>query len=106
MRKLAEEYKPYVLIAYDKKIVNGNHDNCFEPNRNITRAEASVMAVRLIDKNGGIKEPDNGNGPNNNSGDVHHRLSYTLRRMAVTIMTVVKAHRLQRFRKQKKQSKI
>ena len=68
--EIAEEYKPYVLIAYDKKIVNGNHDNCFEPNRNITRAEASVIAVRLIDKNGGIKEPDNGNGPNNNSGDV------------------------------------
>ena len=68
--EIAEEYKPYVLIAYDKKIVNGNHDNCFEPNRNITRAEASVMAVRLIDKNGGIKEPDNGNGPNNNRGDV------------------------------------
>ena len=70
MRKQLNEYKPYVLIAYDKKIVNGNHDNCFEPNRNITRAEASVIAVRLIDKNGGIKEPDNGNGPNNNSGDV------------------------------------
>ena len=68
--EIAEEYKPYVLIAYDKKIVNGNHDNCFEPNRNITRAEASVIAVRLIDKNGGIKKPDNGNGPNNNSGDV------------------------------------
>ena len=68
--EIAEEYKPYVLIAYDKKIVNGNHDNCFEPNRNITRAEASVIAVRLIDKNGGIKEPDNGNGPNNNGGDV------------------------------------
>ncbi|MDR3922771.1 MAG: S-layer homology domain-containing protein, partial [Clostridia bacterium] len=68
--EIAEEYKPYVLIAYDKKIVNGNHDNCFEPNRNITRAEASVIAVRLIDKNGGIKVPDNGNGPNNNSGDV------------------------------------
>ena len=68
--EIAEEYKPYVLIAYDKKIVNGNHDNCFEPNRNITRAEASVMAVRLIDKNGGIKEPSNGNGPNNNGGEV------------------------------------
>ena len=25
--EIAEEYKPYVLIAYDKKIVNGNHDN-------------------------------------------------------------------------------
>lgn len=68
--EIAEEYKPYVLIAYDKKIVNGNHDNCFEPNRNITRAEASVIAVRLIDKNGGIKEPNNGNGPNNNGGEV------------------------------------
>ena len=45
--EIAEEYKPYVLIAYDKKIVNGNHDNCFEPNRNITRAEASVIAQEI-----------------------------------------------------------
>ena len=48
--EIEEQYKPYVVLAYDKKIVNGNHDNCFEPNRYITRAEAGVVAVRLIDK--------------------------------------------------------
>lgn len=56
--EIEEQYKPYVVVAYDKKIVNGNHDHCFEPNRAITRAEAGVMIVRLIDKNGGIQAPD------------------------------------------------
>lgn len=65
--EIEEQYKPYVVLAYDKKIVNGNHDNCFEPDRYITRAEAGVVAVRLIDKNGGIQNPGNNGstGPNN-----------------------------------------
>lgn len=65
--EIEEQYKPYVVLAYDKKIVNGNHDNCFEPNRYITRAEAGVVAVRLIDKNGGMQNPGNNGstGPNN-----------------------------------------
>ena len=65
--EIEEQYKPYVVLAYDKKIVNGNHDNCFEPDRYITRAEAGVVAVRLIDKNGGMQNPGNNGstGPNN-----------------------------------------
>lgn len=59
--EIPEEYKPYILVAYDKKIVNGNHLGSFEPNRCITRAEAGVITVRLIDKNGGIKQPSGGN---------------------------------------------
>ena len=61
--EIDEQYKDYVVVAYDKKIVNGNHNNCFEPQRDITRAEAGVMAVRLIDKNGGMQIL-----PGNNSG--------------------------------------
>ncbi len=60
--EIGEEYKPYVVVAYDKKIVNGNHENSFEPERYITRAEAGVITVRLIDKNGGIKMPVDSNG--------------------------------------------
>lgn len=66
--EIAEQYKPYVIVAYDKKIVNGNHENCFEPNADITRAEAGVIAVRLIDKNGGIKTPVTPGQPNNPGG--------------------------------------
>lgn len=69
--EIEEEYKPYVLVAYDKKIVNGNHENSFEPGRLITRAEAGVITGRLIDKNGGIKAPIDGSGSNGNgSGNV------------------------------------
>lgn len=67
--EIGEEYKPYVVVAYDKKIVNGNHENSFEPWRYITRAEAAVITVRLIDKNGGIKMPVDSNNPSGpNSG--------------------------------------
>lgn len=67
--EIGEEYKPYVVVAYDKKIVNGNHENSFEPDRYITRAEAGVITVRLIDKNGGIKIPVDSNNPSGpNSG--------------------------------------
>lgn len=55
--EISDEYKPYVIVAYDKHLVNGDHNNCFDPNRYITRAEASVITVRLIDKNGGIQQP-------------------------------------------------
>ncbi len=65
---IGEEYKPYVVLAYDKKIVNGNHENCFEPNRYVTRAEAGVVTVRLIDKNGGIQTPGNTVNPGTNNG--------------------------------------
>lgn len=55
--EISDEYKPYIIVAYDKQLVNGDHNNCFDPNRYITRAEASVITVRLIDKNGGIQQP-------------------------------------------------
>lgn len=65
--EIGEQYKPYVVLAYDKKIINGDHNNCFEPDRYVTRAEAGVVAVRLIDKNGGIQTPGNNGstGPGN-----------------------------------------
>ena len=66
--EIGEQYKPYVVVAYDKKIVNGNHENCFVPNMEITRAEASVIAVRLIDKNGGIASPVTPGGGTNPGG--------------------------------------
>ena len=70
--EIDDRYKPYVVLAYDKRIVNGNHESCFEPNKYVTRAEAGVVAVRLIDKNGGVQTPgNNGNtGTNNGSGTV------------------------------------
>lgn len=68
--EISEEYKPYIVVAYDKKIVNGDHNNCFEPLRNITRAEAGVITVRLIDKNGGIHTPGGDNGKPGNNGTV------------------------------------
>ena len=29
--EIDDRYKPYVVLAYDKRIVNGNHESCFEP---------------------------------------------------------------------------
>ncbi|MDD6484941.1 MAG: S-layer homology domain-containing protein [Clostridiales bacterium] len=58
--EIDENYKPYVLVAYDKKIINGDHENRFNPQRYVTRAEAGVIAGRLIDKNGGIQQPGTG----------------------------------------------
>lgn len=68
--QIDDYYKPYVLVAYDKKIVNGNHNNCFEPNREITRAEAGVITVRLIDKNGGIQSPSAPGGNTGGGGEI------------------------------------
>lgn len=67
-----DSYKDYVIVAYDKKIVNGDHNNNFNPNSDVTRAEAGVMAVRLIDKNGGIITSGGGTsvGPNTGQGGV------------------------------------
>lgn len=68
--EIDDVYKPYVLVAYDKKIVNGNHENSFEPSRLITRAEAGVIIGRLIDKNGGISTPSSGAGTGTGGGEV------------------------------------
>lgn len=67
---IQEQYKPYVVAAYDKKLVNGNHEACFEPERYINRAEAGVITVRLIDRNGGIKLPSENGGGSQGSGGV------------------------------------
>ena len=76
--EIDDRYKPYVVLAYDKRIVNGNHESCFEPNKYVTRAEAGVVAVRLIDKNGGVQTPgNNGNtGTNNGGGTVSSAALY------------------------------
>ncbi len=76
--EIDDRYKPYVVLAYDKRIVNGNHESCFEPNKYVTRAEAGVVAVRLIDKNGGVQTPGNNgnNGTNNGGGTVSSAALY------------------------------
>ena len=48
--KIKEEYKPYVLQAYAKGILSGYDDGTFRDDGLLTRAEASSVLVRLIDK--------------------------------------------------------
>ena len=49
--RMKEEYKPYVLQAYAKGILSGFDDGTFRDDGLLTRAEASSVLVRLIDKN-------------------------------------------------------
>ena len=49
--RMKEEYKPYVLQAYAKGILSGYDDGTFSDDGLLTRAEASSVLVRLIDKN-------------------------------------------------------
>ena len=49
--RIKEEYKPYVLQAYAKGILSGYDDGTFRDDGLLTRAEASSVLVRLIDKN-------------------------------------------------------
>lgn len=49
--RMKEEYKPYVLQAYAKGILSGYDDGTFRDDGLLTRAEASSVLVRLIDKN-------------------------------------------------------
>lgn len=49
--RMKEEYKPYVLQAYAKGILSGYDDGIFRDDGLLTRAEASSVLVRLIDKN-------------------------------------------------------
>jgi hypothetical protein len=46
--KIAEEDIGYIALAKGFKIVSGDKDNNFNPDRNATRAEAVYMIVRLI----------------------------------------------------------
>lgn len=48
--RMKEEYKPYVLQAYAKGILSGYEDGTFRADGILTRAEASSVLVRLIDK--------------------------------------------------------
>lgn len=48
--RIKEEYKPYVLQAYAKGILSGYDDGTFRDDGLLTRAEASSVLVRLIDK--------------------------------------------------------
>ncbi len=65
---IAEEYKPYVVVAYGKKLITGYDDDRFMPYRPITRAEACTVVTRLIDQNGGIKLPSGGDNPGTTPG--------------------------------------
>ncbi len=58
--EISDEYKPYVVVAYGKRLITGYDDNRFMPYRPITRAEACTVVTRLIDQNGGIKLPSTG----------------------------------------------
>lgn len=49
--RMKEEYKPYVLQAYAKGIISGYDDGTFRDDGLLTRAEASSVLVRLVDKN-------------------------------------------------------
>ena len=49
--RMKEEYKPYVLQAYAKGILSGYDYGTFRDDGLLTRAEASSVLVRLIDKN-------------------------------------------------------
>ena len=49
--RMKEESKPYVLQAYAKGILSGYDDGTFRDDGLLTRAEASSVLVRLIDKN-------------------------------------------------------
>ena len=48
--RMKEEYKPYVLQAYAKGILSGYDDGTFRDDGLLTRAEASSVLLRLIDK--------------------------------------------------------
>ena len=49
--KIPDQYKSYILKAFEQKIINGYEDGSFQYAKNATRAEAAVMIVRMMDKN-------------------------------------------------------
>ncbi len=56
--EIAEDYKEDVIVAVGEKIITGYEDGSFRPYDVVTRAQASAVMVRFIDKNGGIKTPE------------------------------------------------
>lgn len=56
--RLNENYKPYILQAYAKGILSGYEDGTFRDDGLLTRAEASSVLVRLIDKDERVAEAD------------------------------------------------
>ncbi|WP_202708631.1 NlpC/P60 family protein [Sporosalibacterium faouarense] len=48
--RIPEEYVEYVLKAYVKGLVSGYPDGEFKGSEGLTRAEASIMVVKMIDK--------------------------------------------------------
>lgn len=55
---IEDEYKPYVLQAYAKGIISGYEDGTFRDDGFLTRAEASSVLVRLIEKDERVIEAD------------------------------------------------
>ncbi|HBY21005.1 MAG: hypothetical protein A2Y24_07390 [Clostridiales bacterium GWE2_32_10] len=47
---IKELYKTYILKAYSKGILGGYEDGEFKPSNSLTRAEASVVIIRMIDE--------------------------------------------------------
>ncbi len=45
---IQNEYKEYVLAAYNSHLINGYGDNSFGPERTMTRAEACVVITRML----------------------------------------------------------
>ena len=48
--KISKEYQDYVLKAYSKGIITGYPDGTFKGDRGLTRAEASTVIIRVIEK--------------------------------------------------------
>ncbi len=48
--KVADTYKQHVLTAYGMGLISGYTDGTFKPVNNATRAEASVVIIRLLDE--------------------------------------------------------
>lgn len=55
--EIPEDYKEDVIVAVGEKIIVGYEDGSFRPWEIVTRAQASAVMVRFIEKNGGIKKP-------------------------------------------------
>ena len=56
--EIPEDYKEDVIVAVGEKIIVGYEDGSFRPWEIVTRAQASAVMVRFIEKNGGIKKPN------------------------------------------------